>query len=429
MNIPKKASALIVAAIAALSCTYPPATADSDGRDLIHRCSTHEISRRQLRVNANTTVYVEPQALAASEERVLIAGTPNYTWTAPEGDGGGSLKQNSVLGVILSESLYARELRAPIDANRIRTVRAVTRKDGTWAIVFAEMSPRTATDSIARLWFGIHDGLEWQRLVQIPFRDDGNLRLGSVSRLALGDGDTLAFTVPLRIATYDDLAVFTYDGTTWTHELIPTRRAAYADLAFSVARKGWIIAVVRPDTTVPRDVNSLFLYHKVDGEWSVLRKIDSGRTAPIHHPSLRLGSHEGASTLGWLAVVTTSDGRQRLEARVAPDPLGDAVLVARIDSTAENAIPVGLREGTVVWITDHNGTDGKSIRFFQATGSLRRMEEFGRVPNDFEGQFGALALPTGGILLSGPLMEVSGETITSLSSRIVHVDVRCTPAN
>lgn len=408
--------------VAAFACVHQY----NDGGELLHRCSANEASRRQLLLDANTSIYVEPQALAASSDRVLLAGTPNYTWTT-SGVGGEteSVEQNTVLGVILSGGGYARKLVAPVDANRVRTVRAVTQADGRWAIMFVEMSPLASTDSVARVWFGIHDGIDWLRLAQIPLPKDGILRTGAVSRLTRGGGDTLAFAVPVRLATYDDLAVFTYDGSTWSYEIIPTRKVAYADLSYS-AVTGWLMAVVQPDSTVPRDLNSLFLYAKAGG-WTVLRKIDSGRTAPIHHPSLRLGSNKGASTLGWLAVVTSPNGGQRSEARVAPDPLGDAVLIARIDSTAEAAVPVVLTNGMVVWVTDHQGAGDKSIRLFQPTGADQRMTEIGRVSNQFEGQFGAVALPAGGILISGPLMQVSGETLTSLSSQLVHVDIRCTP--
>lgn len=388
------------------------------------QCIAREESRQELRLDAHRSVYVEPEVLAASNGEVLLVGTPSYTSTIGS-DGIKRGEPGRGLGVILPDTGgYAREVSAPVDPARIRTVRAATQSDGSWAVVFAETPSPTETDDIAHLWFGVHDGRDWRRLERIPIPSEGRMGAGIVSRLAHGGGDTLALAIPIRVRpngfTEHDVAVFTFDGHSWTHELVPVRRAVYAELGF--ARGGWVMALVRPDTTLSSDRNSLFLYTREGGGWRELRKVAPGRPAPIHEPALRLDARNGG-VLGWRALVRDPNGEQRSEARVANGPLDGPLAAAPIDSAAEGLIPVVFPDRRAVWVTDHRGPDGKSIRFF--TRGRVRMEEIGRVPSAYEGFFGAVALPDGQLMISGPLVERSGGTPSSLSSQVIRVAVRC----
>lgn len=407
-----------VAAACTASCVHEPRPTPGAAM----QCVVQEESRQQLRLDAKRSMYVEPEVLsAATNGEVLLAGTPSYVWTTGS-DGIRRGEQGRVLGVVLPDTGYAREVSAPVDATRIRTVRAATQADGSWAVVFVE-TVSAETDSVAHLWFGVHDGRDWRRLEHIPVPPDGRLRAGTVSRLAHGGGDTLAFAIPIHVASSHDAAVFTFDGHRWRHEIVPTGSAAYAEPSFAGGR--WVMALVRPDTTLPSDGNSLFLYAKEAQGWRVLWKVAPGRAAPIHEPVLRLDADNGG-VLGWRALVTDPDGQQRWEARVARGPLDGPVAAAPIDSAAEGLISVVLPESRAVWLTDHRGPDGNSIRFF--TRGRVRMEEIGRVPSSYEGFFGAAALPDGRIMISGPLVERSGETLASLTSQLIRAVVQCAPA-
>jgi hypothetical protein len=393
------------------------------------RCAVQEESRQQLRLDAQRAIYVEPEVLSASDDgNVLLVGTPSYLFTLGS-DGVNRGEPGRVLGVVLPDTGYAREVSAPVDPARIRSVRAATRADGSWAVVFAETPSPTETDYVAHLWFGVHDGRDWRRLEQIPIPSEGRLRAGGVSALARGAGDTLALAIPIHVTpphdgiSHDDVVVFIFDGHGWSHEIAPVRSAAYAEPGY--ADGGWVMALVRPDTTLSPDRNSLFLYAREAGGWREIRKLAPGRAEPIHEPVLRLDARNGG-VLGWRALVTDPQGEQWWEARVASSPLDGPVAVAPIDSAAEGLVPVVLPDRRALWVTDHRGPDGNWIRFFTRGGV--RMEEIGRVPNPYEGFLGAVALPDGRLMISGPLVERSGETLASLTSQIIRAAVRCAPA-
>lgn len=414
---PVRMATLVVAAAPIVSCAHKPHAAPQTAT----QCFVQEESRQLLRLDSQRTIYVEPEALAASNGEVLLVGTPNYIWTTLS-DGTRRGEPDRVLGVVLPDTGYAREVSAPIDPARIRTVRAVTRVDGSWAVVFVEIPSPTQTDYAAQLWFGVHDGCDWRRLERIPVPSEGRLNAGIVSTLARGGGDTLALAIPIHVASSRDVAVFIFDGRKWSHELVPVRRAVYAELGFDDG--GLVMALVRPDTTLSSDRNSLFLYGR-EGGWHVRQKVAPGLAAPVHDPALRLDAQNGGM-LGWRALVSDQNGQQRWEARVASGPLAGPVAAAPIDSAAEGLIPVVFPDRRSIWVTDHRGSDGNWIRFF--TRGRVRMEEIGHVPNAYEGFFGAVALPNGHMVISGPLVERSGETLSSLTSQVIRVAVRCPPA-
>ncbi len=379
-------------------------------------CSVREISRQRLTLEDGREIYVEAEAVVAnSRGDVLLLGMPNYiTGKHPRGDMAQERADNSVFGVVIPRRGPVRAIPLPVPGKLVTGLRAIPRSDDTWAVAFAEQQPSAEfppPDSAVRLWYGVFNGGGWEFLEELPMPREGRLAPFLASSL-VQHGDTLAWAMTLFAPTHEEnVAVFQRHGGRWSLEVVRTIGAAYAEVGHSKGL-GFALAVVEPDRTLPRDGNSLFLYAR-DGSWQTLGKVVPGGREPIYAPSFTHTS--SGARLTWWALVRDA-GRTRREARTllqAPN-----ARVVTIDSNiAQALVPLTLRDGQPLWVTDHVPSVGeqREIRFVRESAGAAVV--LGGIPSPFTGGFGATAVSQNEVLVAGPLLDRAEEELVTLLLR------------
>lgn len=397
------------------------ATNDNLVRSPLHAlaCSVSAGTPHRLVIGQDDQLYVEAVAHASSGPNVLLAGTPNFLWRRSSG----AVRRNEVFGAVIMPDGTAKAIRSPIEVNRLSGIRASGRGDGSWDIVFAQLKfPRLTqnsndSDEVDRLWYGVYEGDEWKIVEEIPLPAGGMRLQASRSSELVRRGDTLTWAVRATTPSfYTDVVVFELRGDVWTSEIVPTRRASYVAIT-STATSGAMLAVVGPDTTLPRpstDSGSMFLWTRAP-VWAMNRRVVLGfRDGPVDHPTLV--SRGNRTFLTWL-----SQSGQSTEVRSLLDPLTSApVAAAIVDSEYAARKPVesvSLNGGDQLWITDHRITSTKrEIRFVAARES--GPQSLGAVPNPFLRSFRAARVSDSEVLLTGTLIDSVQNRPVSLHQRV-----------
>lgn len=388
----------------------------SDTRPADSTCTVRETSREPL-VAAGRQLYIEPLTFISDKGSTLLAGTPNYVWRGAKSEG-----RYTEFGVIVSLDGHVSRIPPPIDPKLMNDMRAVRLKDGSWGIVFAESMVGERTKHEApwvRLWYGVFDGQAWHSLERLPFPAKTPLQIGTMSQL-VRNGDTLAFALGvLRPHNESEPIVFSRTNGRWSSRIIRMRHAEYVALA-NVGSLGWQLAVVRPDTTLESDSNSLFFYRLLSGKrdtvgrWQQATKVVSGGEEPVHWPSLAAAGPQ-RWVLSWLSNIRTRSG-MRWEARAMlsrTDNGSAAVPIALhrptdllvLDSSVVAMASVVSPDGTPLWITDHvlneANLERREMRFIRY--SAGKASVIGRIPNPFKGSPSVVMPTRSEILIAGPL--------------------------
>lgn len=395
------------------------------GEVLPSLCVVREDSRERLIPEEGQQLYVEPMVLESSSQGdVLLAGTYNYLFgQTPEGKWT-LIENDSIFGAVIRPDGPARIIFSPIPTKLLTGIRAVTQADGTWAVIFAEGTTWTGEsrpDTAARLWYGVLDGTQWATLEPLPLPPAGTLRPSSMSSL-IQFGDTLAWAMEITRPDHQrDIVVFQRHGGQWSFDTVRTTFTAYVDVAHSDSL-GLILAVVRPDLTLPSDGNSLFLWARRP-EWRELRKIVPSTTEEVHSPRLIL-SHAG-DVLSWQAQVPTATG-SRWEAHAMSGHLEEkngalTVLDSAVTSISP-VVTVRLPRGPRMWIVDHLLSEGpeREIRIIQDSGGSA--VKLAQVPNPFLAEFAATLSASSEILVTGALIDRDQDVGVSL---LLRFKVKC----
>jgi hypothetical protein len=382
-------------------------------------CTVREASRTPLVVDGTREMYIEPTAVLPSRGEILFAGTPNYLWTSGGPRDARDFVRDSVFGVVTGADGRGRLVPGPIDATRIVDVHGVALSDGGWSVAFAELkepSRPPARDTVIRYWHGVFDGRSWVRLEPLPSPPAGELRTAGASNV-LVQGDTTFFAVRVQNAgAGHDIVLYERREGKWALTMVPQRASAYAQLTYSDST-GLLLGIVRPDSSLRRDVNSLFLHARA-ASWTTSRKLLPGDLEPVHGPVF--GSSSEGPVLTWMAILP--DGRQTARATVGALDSRNHVLT--IDSTMSHFVHVpGLRAGPL-WITEHVGSSAASTLRFVGLAPDGEPAPLMSALNPYTGFFGAAATGPDEVTLSGPLLR-SDPPNPSLVTLLIRARVEC----
>ena len=267
-------------------------------------CTATLASKRPVRMPDGASVFVEPQAVATSGLRILIAGNPTYLFHT-EQDRITGVARDSIFGVVMTRDARASAIPSPLPAGRVHAVRAAPYENGHWAVVFAEAPPRakfSAPIKAEAYWFGVTDGTRWLRMERLP-AVEGTLIPDDASEL-VRTVRGYAFAVPVTTATGGRAAVFSERGGQWTVQLV-TDGATYLSLATD--GREFMLAAVTADTVgrdpskPSSDNNSLLLYRSTEQgtKWASRVRLIRGWGQPVHHPRLVWTGQR--LELGWMA--------------------------------------------------------------------------------------------------------------------------------
>ena len=262
--------------------------ATSSASDPSGFCGAREVSRHRLELPGGRPVYIEPVSMVADARGdVLLAGERNYVFRS-DGAGGWTRAENdSILGIVIRGNKPLQVVPSPIPTRQLIAVRASSRSRGGWHVVFGEARPYTGLsrpDTAQRLWYGVFERGRWSRLEEIPL-PPGSAVSSFVASSLVQHGDTISWALPIRTADQRrDVIVLSRTGGVWSHEIAPTMRAGYLDLAYS-AHSGLTLAIVQPDRRQRSDGSSLFLWTRRP-KWQMARKLVSGTEEQVHRPKL-----------------------------------------------------------------------------------------------------------------------------------------------
>ncbi len=370
---------------------------------------------------------VEPQVLAVnSRGDALMMGAHNFLFEPAAGGKWARSADHPVLGVLIPRGGEPRIVDSPVPGRPVNSVRAVARKDGTWAAVLAEVSSPTGAprpDSAVRLWYGEFDGTRWTTVEQLP-RPAGALRTLNASSL-VEYGNTVALAV--ITATPDgfrNVTIFTRRGGQWSYESVPTLFTSYADLAYSDTL-GLVLAVTQPDMTLPSDGNSLFLWGRGNG-WKRLRKLVPSSRENVHHPRLVFSAAGGVLT--WHAHVRTgSVVGTRAHAMVGH--LESSEHFVNLDSTAARLSSVrfvSLPDSSRLWLLDTGVGNGEQREIRLVRDIAGSPAVIGRMPNPFVSSFAAAPVDSTLVLATGMIVDQEQGVIVS---SLLRLELKCRPSD
>jgi hypothetical protein len=385
-------------------------------------CIAREISRIPLAIDGSGELYLEPTVMLPSSRGILLAGRPNYLFSAGTPGSDRDVVQDSVFGALLDGQGRARLVPAPIPAPLVAATRGIVLDDGRWALVFAELTSPWAPpkpDTIARIWYAEFDGSVWSRLEQLPTVPNVaiDLEMGSA---VVKRGDTLATAAVTIASDGRGVVVFRRLSGRWTSELVDTQlSAAYAELMSDSS--GLALAVVQPDRALQRDFNSLLLYGN-GPRWTRVRSVVRGGAQPVYDPVF-VSSPSGVVLSWYVNDRANPSARGRLaRAMIGISAAADGRTVD-LDSAVVHIAPVIGRSRIPMWVAESivGGSDRTVRVLTEADGSARELLRF---PSPFTGPFIAAAVSSSDVLISGPLFQPDS-TRTRLVSLLIRVRVEC----
>ena len=294
-------------------------------------------------------VYVEQETVVANRAgRILVAGAPVFVWRN-SGDHYDLLGLDSLFGMVVEPtSKFVRPIPSPLPGRELKGMRAAALPDGWWLVTFAEVvSVQTPKrPNVIAMWVGETDGTSWRGLEKLPAVSD-TLDPLRFSALAMREG-----RVRLAAAVHRDwrrpVVLYSRDHGRWTVRVEDLGLSEYAAVGLTASLD--VLAVVRPDTTLEEDHNSLFLYTKPpkDTEWMSHPRVWRGGTNSVHGPMFVHGAASPVlvwvtgpmfrATSAWaLSFATISDTARApipLPAQVSnmmTSSLGDASIIATFD--------------------------------------------------------------------------------------------------
>jgi hypothetical protein len=371
-------------------------------------CSPQQTAADTLRID-DGWVYVEPQALTESAGTLGLFGSPAYI-TAP---GAAPLLREDLVGVVYSSASRENTLPvwAPEAVGRPGMIRAVPTSGGRWEVILAQMTDESnlIDRHVLRLFAGVYGHGRWTEVVEIKLPPEMNLRWLNASDLVRDSPGNLAFAVP--VDTRDggrDVVLFTRRREKWAYTPLHADQAAYAAVGLT-PQDEVVIAVVRPDDTLPVDTNSLFLHFGSEG-WKGRRVVTGGNT-PIHEPTIA-ATDSGMVVSFWVRV------QDRREARAYYTAFDTTIV---LDSSVDQLDVVNARDRPF-WIAQARlEADGHpELRFVVGTRELgTRM--IGRVPSHFQGTFGSWYSVDGRIRLFGPALIEAGKEVVLATLQVSYI--------
>lgn len=385
-------------------------------------CTATLAAKTPVRLSNGGSVFVEPQAVVTSGDRILIAGNPTYVWYLENGRVS-AVGRDSIFGIVTDRTGRATAIPSPLRPGHVHAVRAAAHDSGQWAVVFADADPPVRFAGpihVRAYWFGITDGARWIRLEKLP-AVEGELKVDAASSLVRTKRG-YAFALPLTREYRDRAAVFAEREGRWTTDFVGAG-ALYTSL--TTDGDELVLGSVYSDTapTRPavawRDHNSLWLYRTTENgtRWGTRTRLVHGVGQPVHHPALA-GAKDGVH-VGWLSAGAASH-EARLASIVAPDTLAfTAKLVRETQQIMSNV----TANGRPLWVTTDYaaGPPEMWVRIWTMRGAAP--VQLAATKTDFDGVAGFAVLDST-IVVVGPIRGV-GPYDPGVTLRLHHFTMNC----
>lgn len=390
--------------------------------DASNNCAARVGNVRPLRVPDGRWLNVEPMAVVADGNEVLVAGVPT-TLTRVDPAGHEQLEaRDSLLGALIRANGVVTPVYSPIDGRLVRDVRAQRIASRKWLIMFAESmrdSDVTALNARVRMWSGEYDGTRWSNVQEIALIRSAAPAAWKASQF-VRHGDTALFAMPYGSGDLDsDVALLRYLNGTWTRERVESR--PFAEVALASDRTGaLVLATVRGDNTLRRDVNSLFLSRR-QPPWRGITRVALGGDQPTNRATFLVS--KATSWLVWTAEVHDGHGgRNELRARrldANSTPVDTTIVVdSAVGRIAVVASPSSPR-GYIVATHISGGTSRLRVLATSAAGFATVLDSV----NPFPGGVGVAQLDSSRLLIVGRVEAGAGEA--TLQTRLITVLTSC----
>jgi hypothetical protein len=262
-----------------------PRPATTAASEPVRNCFDTVATITPARLDDRHLIYVEQETVVPNRGgRILVAGAPVYVWRNV-GDQYDLLALDSLFGMIIEPATsYVRAIPSPLPGRVLKGMRAAALPDGWWLVTFAEVHSvqKPWRPNVIAMWAGETDGSSWRAVEKIAAVSD-TLNPLKFSNLALRDGRVRLAAIAPRDWRRPVL-LFSRDDGRWSVREHDLGLATFVAVATTPTSD--LIAVVRPDTTVRVDRNSLFLYTKApaDTSWTAHPRIWRGGGDPVHQP-------------------------------------------------------------------------------------------------------------------------------------------------
>lgn len=378
-------------------------------------CRAIDLGTRPFTVGRDR-LFVEPQAVAVSRDRLLVAGAPSYYWTKRDSEF--ALTRDSVIAVISDSSGVSTAVRGPLGPERSHDVRAVALNDGRWVVAFAEAAPLVHPydePDVEAVWIGILDARgAWRRLERISAFQ--GRPLSERTSLSARSADEIALAIPVRRNDDVRVTVIVRSGGRWGEATVMTQEAHYTSLVDQGSGR-LSLGVVHGDPTGAPDHNSLWLYRSTDAgrSWSPPIRLVRGKGQPVHDPGFSL--LQG----GQISAVWLTSTARRFEARAATFTRADS---ANVMSFGEGAVQVFAETQlgkTSLWTTYHQ-KPSVQLRLWAST-SGEPPREVAAVGLPFDGIIGIVRI--GELLLGAGPVRGRSPSDPAVSLELQRLVVRC----
>jgi len=331
------------------------------------RCLDTAATIIPARLDDTHLIYVEQETVVANRDgRILVAGAPVFVWRNA-GDHYELLGLDSLFGMVIeTTSKLVRPVPSPLPGRDLKGMRAAALSDGWWLVTFAEVfSVQTPKrPNVIAMWVGETDGTSWRALEKLPVVSD-TLDPLRFSALAMRDG-RVRLAAPVHRDWRRPVVLYSRDDGRWRVRTDDVGLSEYAAVGLTATLD--LLAVVRPDTTLHEDHNSLFLYTKPpnDTEWMSHPRVWRGGANSVHGPMF---VHDAASpvlvwvtgpmfraTSAWALSLTAISDTAR-----APIPLPAYV---------SNMMTSSLGDGSIIATFDRGGPT-RELRVFEYHEPLR----------------------------------------------------------
>jgi hypothetical protein len=355
-------------------------------------------------------VYVEQETVVANRAgRILVAGAPVFVWRNA-GDHYDLLGLDSLFGMVVEPtSKFVRPIPSPLPGRDLKGMRAAALPDGWWLVTFAEVvSVQTPKrPNVIAMWVGETDGTSWRALEKLPVVSD-TLDPLRFSALAMREG-RVRLAAPVHRDWRRPVVLYSRDHGHWTVRVEDLGLSEYAAITATASLD--LIAVVRPDTTIPVDRNSLFLYSKAptDSLWTSHPRLWHGGENPVHLP--QFASDASQPLLLWTTgPMFRRTSAWALSLATLPE---SATKPMSLPTYASSVAAASRADGSVIVTFDRHGPTSE-LRIFEYREPQRASLVYAK-PTEYHGLVG-VALTTDHVVLiaSKPAVPLRDPAVISM---------------
>jgi len=369
--------------------TTPPAS------EPVRNCFDTAATIAPARLDDRHLIYVEQETVVPNRGgRILVAGAPVYVWR-DAGDRYDLLALDSLFGMIIEPATsYVRAIPSPLPGRVLKGMRAAALPDGWWLVTFAEVysvqKPRRP--NVIAMWAGETDGSSWRAVEKIAAVSD-TLDPRNFSGLAVRDGRVRLAAIAPR-GWQRRVLLFARDDGRWMASDHDLGLSTY--VAITATPTLDLIAVVRPDTTLRVDRNSLFLYTKApkDTAWTPHPRLWRGGGDPARQP-LFAGGNNGPLLLWSTGPMFRTASAWLLSLATIPDT---TPAPTEMRAFASDLVVSSLGDSGIIAAYDRGGPT-RDVRVFEYHGPLRVTQVFSKA-TEYRGLFGGALTSDRAVLIA-----------------------------